>query len=259
MSFGQNLDFCTICGQAPCLCPICHGKGLLRGPGPMGTTVNCSCRPEAWRAVPGYEGRYEVSDGGRVRSLRSTVIRVLRGGRCKGYSQVALWRDGQRRMRFVHQLVLEAFTGTRPPGHEAAHLNGRSFDNRLGNLAWVTHTENVRHMAIHGTKVTGARHYMRTRPEIVRRGEKAPAAKLTESQVLGIVTAGDSGESQRAIARRYGVGQTSIRDILLGYSWGHVTGRNVDSDRPCVCPLRVEEDRAPVRQPRRSGADRVSP
>lgn len=118
---------------------------------------------ECWRAVPGYQGFYEVSDAGRIRSLERRV-RGPRGStqRCPGvflsdkpdhygYHYVDLSRDRRRRRVGVHILVLEAFVGPCPPGMECLHGNGNSMDNRLCNLSWGTHGENNLDQVRHGT------------------------------------------------------------------------------------------------------------
>lgn len=111
---------------------------------------------ERWRAIVGFEGRYEVSDQGRVRSLdhfvrivrhgvedeRPVKGRVLRPGRMKsGHVSVAI---GKGNSRLVHQLVLEAFVGPCPAGQESLHRNHTPSDNRLLNLFYGTRSENLR-------------------------------------------------------------------------------------------------------------------
>lgn len=113
---------------------------------------------EVWRSISGFEGIYEVSNQGRIRSL-DRYIRFGRYGKeqksfLKGvvlkarpdeqerYS-VYLCRDGEKTVRKVHQLVLEAFVGPRPKGYEACHKNDVSTDNRLENLYWGTREQNV--------------------------------------------------------------------------------------------------------------------
>lgn len=115
---------------------------------------------ERWLPVVGYEGAYEVSDQGRVRSLdRLQRISRSRDGRMphlrdlegrvrqqslnsNGYCQVNLSLDGRRHIARVHVLVLEAFTGPRPDGMEGCHGNGERTDNRLVNLRWDTRESN---------------------------------------------------------------------------------------------------------------------
>lgn len=123
---------------------------------------------EEWRAIAGWEGFYEVSNMGRVRSLD----RVSCGVRVKGrlmkpypdnkdhpYAMLTLQSGGRKgtpgcRIEFpmVHKLVLEAFVGPRPPGLEACHNDGDGMNNRLTNLRWDTHKANMADQFRHGTK-----------------------------------------------------------------------------------------------------------
>lgn len=102
---------------------------------------------EEWRAVPGYDGVYEVSDMGGVRSLPKVdaqggrrKLRVFKPSKMDawGHLGVKLRRDGVVKSRYVHQLVLEAFVGPRPDGAVACHWNDVPDDNRLSNLRWDT-------------------------------------------------------------------------------------------------------------------------
>ena len=108
---------------------------------------------EEWRPVPGHHG-YFASDQGRIRSqLRDgKPPRILRprlvGPAGKQYHAVCLAGGAQRR---VHRLVLAAFVGLCPPGHEGCHNNGDKLDNRLGNLRWDTPGANARDKVTHGT------------------------------------------------------------------------------------------------------------
>lgn len=114
---------------------------------------------ETWRAVPGYEGTYEVSDLGRVRSLdrikrdgrrwRGRMMRLITHER--GYLMVKLCRDNACRMWFVHRLALMAFVGEAPTGYEARHLDGDSSNAALVNLAWGTPSENMLDQVRHGS------------------------------------------------------------------------------------------------------------
>lgn len=110
--------------------------------------------PERWLPIPGREGRYDVSDMGRVRSLLGREPRILKA--CidrKGYAQVNL-SGGDRSLApvpRVHGLVLLAFVGVRPDGMECRHVDGDSMNNRLSNLAYGTHSENELDRVAHGT------------------------------------------------------------------------------------------------------------
>ncbi|MFI6491240.1 NUMOD4 motif-containing HNH endonuclease [Streptomyces sp. NPDC050564] len=106
---------------------------------------------EQWLPVVGFEGKYEVSDLGRVWALKREV--ALTGSADKdGYRVVSLVDlSGARKARKVHTLVLEAFIGPRPPGHVSRHLDGDPANNELPNLAWGTQAQNVADAIRHGT------------------------------------------------------------------------------------------------------------
>ena len=118
---------------------------------------------QRWLPVVGYEGWYEVSDRGQVRSVDRYVqagqivrlyrSRVLPGTVThKGYYEVSLSRDGRKRPFKVCRLVLLAFAGPPPLGQEACHGPGGSLDDRWPeNLRWDTHEENMRDRVRHGT------------------------------------------------------------------------------------------------------------
>ena len=140
---------------------------------------------EVWKAIPGYEGRYEVSDQGRVRSLDRIVEcfgpvkgrylskrsgRVLRPGPSNfGHLSVVL---GKNNTQFVHKLVLLAFVGPAPNKHECRHLNGDPADNRLENLCWGTRHENIMDSVRHGNWMTPARKAAGDKGRAVRWGHK---------------------------------------------------------------------------------------
>ena len=118
---------------------------------------------EVWQPVQGYEGLYEVSDQGRVRSLDRT-IRTSRGAyRLKGkllkprkgsggYMLVSFYDVSRRAHKRVHVLVLETFLGDRPSSqHDACHNDGNPGNNALCNLRWDTRKENHRDLVRHGT------------------------------------------------------------------------------------------------------------
>ncbi|MFI8590108.1 NUMOD4 motif-containing HNH endonuclease [Dietzia maris] len=117
---------------------------------------------ERWKPIPGYEGHYEVSDAGQVRSLDRVITRSngapypTRGrvlspsdAHPSGHLYVHLMAGGDC-TRQVHRLVMAAFAGPCPEGMEVRHLNGDPTDNRLTNLAYGTRSENARDQVAHG-------------------------------------------------------------------------------------------------------------
>ena len=96
--------------------------------------------------IPGYERKYAVTSDGRIKSLQhpGPAKELKQGTERNGYKMVWLCKNGKRQMRYVHRLVLTAFMGECPPGHEACHNNGVPDDNRLDNLRWDTKSANRR-------------------------------------------------------------------------------------------------------------------
>lgn len=121
---------------------------------------------ETWLPVVGYEGHYEVSDQGRVRSVdrvdrrgwnRQGQLRRLSAHVTDGRPTVRLLKDGRGQTLYVHRLVLEAFVGQCPEGHECCHGNGDNQDNRLSNLRWDTRSANQFDAVKHGAHALSAR------------------------------------------------------------------------------------------------------
>lgn len=114
---------------------------------------------ERWLPIDGYEGVYEVSDQGRVRSLdrvthdgkhlRGQILAPFRMP--SGHIRYGLGRYGKSRTVKAHRLVLIAFVGPPPEGMEALHRNGNPADNRLENLRWGTKSENAHDAVRHGS------------------------------------------------------------------------------------------------------------
>lgn len=110
---------------------------------------------EVWKPVDGYEGKYEVSNFGRVMSLnyRNTGIKKLLTLqlRSDGYLQVKLSHKGKQRKPKVHQLVAQAFTPKNHPTDEVNHIDKNRSNNLASNLEWISRKENVRYS--HSKKV----------------------------------------------------------------------------------------------------------
>jgi hypothetical protein len=125
---------------------------------------------EEWRAVRDYEGYYEVSNLGQVRSLARVVPSTAHGGRRTiyarilkqradrdGYPIVTLTKHSRYKLVPVHRLVASAFHGPCPEGLECAHLDGNRSNPRADNLTWASKAENEAHKYEHGTRKRGHR------------------------------------------------------------------------------------------------------
>ena len=113
---------------------------------------------EIWKDIPGYEGLYQVSNLGRVKSLPRVVLRRMKNGKVhprrihekllvparqyRGHQQVCLCKEGIENHQFVHRLVLLAFVGPCPEGMEVCHNDSDPTNNRLDNLRYDTRSGN---------------------------------------------------------------------------------------------------------------------
>ncbi len=167
-----------------------------------------------WAPVLGYEGLYEVSAFGDVRSLDRTK-RTTRGlqrwpGRImsryvdsNGYLYVNLSKDSRAKKCAVHRIVLEAFVGSCPDGFEACHNNGVRTDCAVGNLRWGSRRENAMDRGLHGTQL---------------RGEKSPKARLSVEQVRLIR---ESTETSIKLGAMLGVASSTVRAVRIGQNWNY--------------------------------------
>lgn len=162
-----------------------------------------------WKPVVGYEGLYEVSDLGQIRSLVRKRIRKLASTR-DGYCVVGLWKNKSVKLKPVHRIVLEAFIGPCPAGMESRHFpdNSRS-NNQIANLSWATKAVNSADKKYHGTV---------HRPSGITNG----CAKIDEDGARKVSTLRDSGRTQQEIANIVGISRTQVRNILTGRKWSHI-------------------------------------
>lgn len=168
--------------------------------------------PEEWRPVANFPG-YEVSDQGRVKSLRryaeGRVMKLVSPCGPRKYLKVTLHRDGkQYSNREVHKIVAESFIGPCPTGQQVRHVDGNSVNNFARNIKYGTPKENSEDKRLHGTH---------------REGELINTAVLSTSTVLEIRQLLSAGELNLVqIARRYGVQPACISKIKHRRTWKHV-------------------------------------
>jgi DNA-directed RNA polymerase specialized sigma24 family protein len=178
--------------------------------------------------VPGFP-RYRVSEFGVVQWASGDGWRPMSPSLDSrtGYYGVSLSGRGRRKHFRVHDIVLLAFIGPRPPGMQCRHLNGQKADNRLSNLAWGTPKENAADRTRHGNMV-------------VRRGEQSAMSRLTEAQAMALRQSGWSGKSGTVLAREFGVSKGTANRIVSGQDWSHLP--RPDVPRVCCRPARLTAD-----------------
>jgi hypothetical protein len=198
---------------------------------------------ETWKAIPGYEGFYSVSDYGRVRSETRT-IRVVstwsavpyqyirKGTICKiaktkpgkdaykKYQIVSLSKDGVSTVWMVHILVLIAFVGPRPVGMEGCHYPDPDVNNQhVSNLIWGTHAENMSHRKgfKHSDETKKKIAMANSNPSFASRLKMSVSARLRTDRVKGRVC---SEETKK-----------KIRGIHLGMKASLITRRKMSISR----------------------------
>jgi hypothetical protein len=178
---------------------------------------------EEWRTIPGYEGLYEASSLGRIRSLartrtngtsvkngagiRSVPAKILKATATRGgYLSVSLSKNGKK-TKDVHQLVLLTFVGPRPSGLQSCHNDGIRDNNRIDNLRYDTPEANYRDRDRHGNLPRGTDH---------------PNAKLTLGAVLDIRSRRAAGETIEKVAVIHQVSPAQVSSIATRRTWRHV-------------------------------------
>lgn len=104
---------------------------------------------EEWKDIQGYEGLYQISNLGKVRSLkfhRQNIIRELQPFRnLKGYLRVELHKNNKNKIHMVHILVAQHFIPNPENKKQVNHINAIKTDNKVENLEWCTPSENIKH------------------------------------------------------------------------------------------------------------------
>lgn len=176
---------------------------------------------EQWKPVPGYEGRLEASNLGRIRSVtrvvptsfgksRTIVGKILseRPG-TTGYHRI--WPTGTG-TQLVHRLVAMTWVPNPRNCPVINHIDGVKTNNHPSNLEWCTQKENMQHAHRIGL----------ARGMDLRKGDLSIAAKLTEAKVAVIKRRLLNGERAIDLSKEYGVCKGTIGELKAGRSWGHV-------------------------------------
>lgn len=166
----------------------------------------CGAGTKMKKQVPDFPN-YFATKGGRIWSTK-------RGGRWlkpnwTGRLVVGLYKNRRPHRRLVHRLVLETFIGPCPVGMEACHNNGNRQDNRLANLRWDTHSNNVKDAVKHGTHIDN-------------RGEKNGQAKLRASDIRTIRGLLKLKTPQVEIAEIFHISRATVTEIKYKKRWKHI-------------------------------------
>ena len=177
---------------------------------------------EVWKDLKGYEGYYQVSSMGRVRTL-DRVIRKSDGTTQKrrgkisklgsdknNYNTINLWKDGKATFSRVCRLVAQTFLENPENKPTVNHKNGVRNDDRVSNLEWMTYSENSQH-----SFDTGLQENLK--------GEEHHFAKLSEEDVVFIRESYKCKKyNQMELSKMFNVGQVQISRIIHHKRWKHV-------------------------------------
>ena len=166
---------------------------------------------EQWRDVVGYEGLYQVSNLGRVKSNAFGAVKIRKPVLANpGYFGLVLYKNNLPQSARIHVLVARAFIPNPEGKPEVNHRFGNKLDNRVSELEWMTGSENKQHAYDIGLKRSGSDH---------------PRAKFTAEQVRYIrevCIPGDKEYGISALARKFGVSIGTISEMYHGETYKNI-------------------------------------
>jgi len=166
---------------------------------------------EIWAWVDGYEGLYQVSTFGRIKSFYKNKIKIRRPTLSTGgYLQVGLHKKGDSKTFDIHRLVAKAFLPNPNNLMEINHKFGNKFDNYYKNLEWCTDSENKQHAVKTG---------------LIKIGEERTEAKFTDEQVCWIrenYKRNDKEFGLKAMAEKFNVNARTITRVLRRETYKNV-------------------------------------
>ena len=181
---------------------------------------NMKSMKETFKSIEGYEGMYEVSSLGRVKSLPrngsgpyTTKEIYLKPGTNGGrYKIVCLTKNKTHKMILVHRLVAKAFILNPDNKMQVNHINAIKIDNNVNNLEWCTAKENTHH-AMKNNLMDWSKPC---------KGEASGKSKLKIKEVVEIKNKFINGLNDHAIAKEYNVHPATIWQIRKGNNWAEV-------------------------------------
>jgi len=173
---------------------------------------------EEWKDVIDYEGLYEVSNEGNVKSVDRVVYQVMNGVRksfnykskiltqeltSRNYLRVTLSKSNTQKRHSVHRLVATAFLENHENLEQVNHKDGVTTNNKIENIEWCTQSENQKHA-------------FRTGLQMPVKGENHGNCKLTNEQIEEIKQLySTENHTQKQIALKYGISRQHVSDITL--------------------------------------------
>jgi hypothetical protein len=170
---------------------------------------------EIWKDIEGYEGLYQISNQGRIRSLERSVYhpitkiqkipeKILKPDLRKGYLAVSLCINGFKKSFLIHRIVAKHFVLNHFNKPEVNHLDGNKSNNYYLNLEWATSSENQ----IHAVKTF-----------LQKSGSKHSNSKLDETKAIKIK---NSALSLSKLSEIYGVSKSCIYSVKKSKTWKNI-------------------------------------
>lgn len=168
---------------------------------------------EKWIDIKGYEGIYQISDKGRVKSFRCGKEKIMKptARKADGRLALSLRKNNMPEYFKVHQLVGNHFLEKTKEKNEINHIDGNFINNNFENLEWCTRKENMNHAFKTGLTVIGLP------------GESNPNAKLTANEVREIRKLYKKEKMHHLeLAEMFGVSRSSVRQIIQKKTWKNI-------------------------------------
>lgn len=168
---------------------------------------------EQWLDIPGYEGLYQISNFGRVKSFYFKNLRILKPHKVKGYSNVELYKNKKKKQFYIHRLVMENFCPIENMNVlDVNHKDEDKSNNHISNLEWMTHKDNLNY----GSRAEKARMKMQG-----KNSSRSKKVRCIEKDVIY--------EALREAERQLGIPATNISKACKGkiktaggYHWEYV-------------------------------------